>query len=180
MVHCSTSKCRELEWTTNGIGTKPQTVDLETCVFCELIAGKLPISVIDETEDVLALMDIQPVNPGHVLIIPKRRAPSLADLDPTLGGLIFAMGTRCCCPPNLWRSLRGRKLILGRRESGWSGGTPCSPACFPALCRRRLRSDIQSQVFCLTVACRPRWHCQGYPRRNASSTRQQRSCRTGS
>jgi histidine triad (HIT) family protein len=39
-------------------------------------------------------MDIQPVNPGHVLIIPKRHAPYLADLDPALGGHIFAMGMR--------------------------------------------------------------------------------------
>ena len=71
-----------------------RTVDPETCVFCELVAGKLPISVIDETQDVVALMDIQPVNPGHTLIIPKRHAPYLADLDPTLGGHIFAMGMR--------------------------------------------------------------------------------------
>lgn len=70
------------------------TVDLETCIFCELVAGKLAISVIDETEDVLAFMDIQPVNPGHVLIIPKRHAPYLEDLDSTLGGEIFAMGMR--------------------------------------------------------------------------------------
>jgi hypothetical protein len=36
---------------------------LQTCIFCELVAGRLPISVFDETDDVLALMDIQPVNP---------------------------------------------------------------------------------------------------------------------
>jgi histidine triad (HIT) family protein len=70
------------------------TADLETCIFCELVAGKLPMSVIDETEDVLAFMDIQPVNPGHVLIIPKRHAPYLEDLDSRLGGDIFAMGMR--------------------------------------------------------------------------------------
>ena len=69
-------------------------VDLETCVFCELVAGKLPISLIDETEHVLAFLDIQPVNPGHVLIIPKRHAPYLDDLDSRLGGDIFAMGMR--------------------------------------------------------------------------------------
>jgi len=69
-------------------------VDLETCVFCELVAGKRPISVIDQTEDVLAFMDIRPVNPGHVLIIPKRHAPYLADLDAILGGQIFGMGMR--------------------------------------------------------------------------------------
>jgi histidine triad (HIT) family protein len=56
------------------------TVNLEPCAFCELVAGKLPISVVDETENVLALMDIQPVNPGHVLIIPKLHAPYLGKL----------------------------------------------------------------------------------------------------
>jgi histidine triad (HIT) family protein len=73
---------------------KVPTVDLETCIFCELVAGKRPISVIDETEDVLAFMDIRPVNPGHVLIIPKRHALYLEDLDSRLGGDIFAMGMR--------------------------------------------------------------------------------------
>ena len=71
-----------------------RAVDLETCVFCELVAGKRPISVIDEAENVLAFMDIQPVNPGHVLLIPKRHTPYLADLDEILGGQIFAMGMR--------------------------------------------------------------------------------------
>ena len=70
------------------------TVDLETCIFCELVAGKRPISVIDETKHILAFMDIQPVNPGHVLIIPKRHAPYLDDLDSRLGGDIFAIGMR--------------------------------------------------------------------------------------
>jgi len=73
---------------------RKRSVHWETCIFCELVAGKLPISVVDETEDVLALMDIQPVNPGHVLIIPKCHAPYLADLDSALGGHIFAMGMR--------------------------------------------------------------------------------------
>lgn len=71
-----------------------QTVELQTCVFCELVTSKRPISVICETSEVLAFMDIQPVNPGHVLVIPKRHAPYLADLDPTLTGQIFAMGMR--------------------------------------------------------------------------------------
>jgi histidine triad (HIT) family protein len=67
---------------------------LEPCVFCELVARKRPISVIAETKDVLAFMDIRPVNPGHVLIVQKRHAAYLADLDPTVAGHIFAMGMR--------------------------------------------------------------------------------------
>jgi diadenosine tetraphosphate (Ap4A) HIT family hydrolase len=76
------------------MGANVPTVELESCVFCELVAGKQPISVVDETEDVLAFMDIQPVNPGHVLIIPKRHAAYLGDLEPALGGRIFAMSMR--------------------------------------------------------------------------------------
>lgn len=67
---------------------------METCVFCELVAGKRPISVIGETEDVLAFMDIRPVNPGHALVIPKRHAAYLAELDPTLAGHMLAVGMR--------------------------------------------------------------------------------------
>jgi histidine triad (HIT) family protein len=78
----------------NENGAEVRTGDLETCVFCELVAGNRPISVIGETEDVLAFMDIQPVNPGHVVIIPKRHAPYLADLDSRLGGQIFTIGMR--------------------------------------------------------------------------------------
>ena len=80
MAHCSTSRFRRVE--------------LKTCVFCELVAGKRSISVISETADVLTFMDIQPVNPGHALVIPKRHAPYLADLDPELAGQILATGMR--------------------------------------------------------------------------------------
>jgi len=69
-------------------------VELDTCVFCELVARKRPISAIGETEDVLAFMDIQPINPGHALVIPKRHAAYMADLDPALGGHMLAMGMR--------------------------------------------------------------------------------------
>jgi len=86
----SSATCRDADCD----GAKAGRLDLETCVFCELVAGKRPISVIGETEDALAFMDIQPVNPGHVLIIPKRHAAYLGDLEPALGGQIFAIGMR--------------------------------------------------------------------------------------
>jgi diadenosine tetraphosphate (Ap4A) HIT family hydrolase len=67
---------------------------LEDCVFCDLVAGTQPISVVAESPGIIAFMDIQPVNPGHVLVIPKRHATNLADLDEITGGHIFAMGMR--------------------------------------------------------------------------------------
>ena len=87
------------------------TVDLETCVFCELVAGKRPISVIDEKEDVLAFMDIQPVNPGHVLIIPKHHAPYLGDLDSTLGGLDVGWLKRDMAAREIVRALKANLVL---------------------------------------------------------------------
>jgi histidine triad (HIT) family protein len=51
------------------------------CVFCRILAGELPASFVLRGERVAAFMDIQPVNPGHVLVIPTRHAASLAELD---------------------------------------------------------------------------------------------------
>ena len=59
------------------------------CIFCKIVRGEIPSSRVCETDTALAMMDIQPVNPGHVLVIPKAHAAYLADLDAKLGGDIF-------------------------------------------------------------------------------------------
>ena len=64
------------------------------CVFCELIGGQGPGSFVYEDEAVVAFMDIQPVNPGHVLVVPREHASGLADLEPEVGGHLFRVGMR--------------------------------------------------------------------------------------
>ena len=51
------------------------------CIFCDILAGRAPASIVYRDEQCTAFMDIQPVNPGHVLVIPNRHAASLAELD---------------------------------------------------------------------------------------------------
>ena len=43
----------------------------ETCLFCKIVAGDIPAEKVYETDDVLAFLDINPVNAGHTLVIPK-------------------------------------------------------------------------------------------------------------
>ncbi len=50
------------------------------CVFCQIVAGKLPADTMYQDEEVMAFRDIHPVAPTHVLIIPKRHIPSLAQM----------------------------------------------------------------------------------------------------
>jgi len=59
------------------------------CVFCKIIAGQLPSNVIYADDQVVAFLDIRPVNPGHTLVVPRFHAASLAELKPELGGRLF-------------------------------------------------------------------------------------------
>jgi len=51
------------------------------CIFCRIASGELPASVVYEDDYAMAFLEIQPINPGHVLVIPKQHASSLIDLS---------------------------------------------------------------------------------------------------
>ena len=48
------------------------------CTFCDLIHGAAEVSICHEDADAIAFMDIQPVNNGHVLVVPREHYESLA------------------------------------------------------------------------------------------------------
>jgi histidine triad (HIT) family protein len=50
------------------------------CIFCEIVAGKIPSFKIFEDEKVLAFLDINPVSRGHTLVIPKAHAENLWEI----------------------------------------------------------------------------------------------------
>src|SRR5207245_9994838 len=52
------------------------------CIFCKIVHREVPASVVREDASTLAFMDIQPMNPGHVLVIPKAHAAYVEDLPP--------------------------------------------------------------------------------------------------
>lgn len=54
---------------------------IENCVFCKILDGKISVSMIYEDEKVAVFVDIQPVNEGHLLIIPKYHASYMKDVD---------------------------------------------------------------------------------------------------
>ncbi|CAN5220788.1 HIT family protein [soil metagenome] len=65
-----------------------------SCVFCAIVAGTAPASVVYDDERVMAFMDLMPVNPGHLLVVPRRHAIGLSDLDPEDGARMFTVGQR--------------------------------------------------------------------------------------
>ena len=51
------------------------------CLFCKIIAGKIPCHRVLETDRALAFLDIGPLSPGHTLVIPKEPAATLDQLS---------------------------------------------------------------------------------------------------
>jgi histidine triad (HIT) family protein len=64
------------------------------CVFCAIGAGDVAASIVAEDAQAFVLMDIAPITPGHALVVPRRHAAGLADLDEAAGRDVFALGMR--------------------------------------------------------------------------------------
>jgi histidine triad (HIT) family protein len=51
------------------------------CLFCKIVAGEIPSERVDEDERTVAFMDINPATRGHALVIPRRHAANLLEID---------------------------------------------------------------------------------------------------
>ena len=51
------------------------------CIFCKIVAGELPATIVDEDERTIAFMDIAPATRGHALVIPRTHTPDLRSVD---------------------------------------------------------------------------------------------------
>lgn len=65
-----------------------------SCAFCAIIDERAPASVVYEDGDVIAFMDINPITPGHLLVVPRSHLPALTDLPDSLGGHLFNVAQR--------------------------------------------------------------------------------------
>ncbi|HYP39731.1 MAG TPA: HIT family protein [Chloroflexia bacterium] len=64
------------------------------CVFCDIIERRVPASIVYEDEVFMAFMTIEPVNPGHVLVIPKEHVAVMSDMDEDTGMHLFKITLR--------------------------------------------------------------------------------------
>jgi histidine triad (HIT) family protein len=63
----------------------------EDCIFCKIVAGEVPGIKIYEDDIALAIMDIMPINKGHLLVIPKEHFGTITEIDPDLYGHLNAV-----------------------------------------------------------------------------------------
>ena len=64
------------------------------CVFCKILAGESEVSLVYRDETCAAFMDTQPINPGHLLVVPLRHSAYLSELRQEEGVQIFRVAQR--------------------------------------------------------------------------------------
>jgi histidine triad (HIT) family protein len=69
-------------------------VTQNACIFCDIVRGDAPATVVYADDQAMAFMDIRPVNPGHLLVVPRAHATYLADLASETGGRLFRVGMK--------------------------------------------------------------------------------------
>ena len=67
---------------------------MEHCVFCNIVKDNSKASIVYADEKALAFMDIQPVNPGHTLVVPRSHISRLSQLDENTGVHMFKVAMR--------------------------------------------------------------------------------------
>lgn len=112
-----------------------------SCLFCKIVAGEIPAKKVHEDGDLVAIEDINPQAPLHVLVIPKRHISTLNDLQSGDDGLVGAMVRRAAaiakdrgvdsggyrtvfnCNSDAGQTVFHIHLhVLGGRRQGWPPG----------------------------------------------------------
>jgi len=89
------------------------------CVFCAIVAGTSPSFRIAESDRALAFLDINPATEGHTLVIPKRHAVDIWDLDPEDGRAVWSLGQDVAAQLRDRLHPEGMTLFQANAAAGW-------------------------------------------------------------
>ncbi len=66
----------------------------ENCIFCKIIAGEIPSATVYEDEDFKAILDVNPAARGHVIILPKKHADNIFELEEKDAAKVFPVAKK--------------------------------------------------------------------------------------
>ena len=67
---------------------------MEDCIFCDIAGGRAPASVVYRGDRVMSFLDINPINPGHLIVIPRRHVALLNEIPEGLAAEVFTVASR--------------------------------------------------------------------------------------
>ncbi|HVT39496.1 MAG TPA: HIT domain-containing protein, partial [Gemmatimonadaceae bacterium] len=89
----------------------------EHCLFCRIVSGEVPATIVATSERCIAFRDIGPQAPTHVLVIPRAHIPSLNDLtDHSLAADMIALGAQVATAEGI--AGPGYRLVINTNAHG--------------------------------------------------------------
>ncbi len=89
------------------------------CIFCQIVAGKVPGSIIYQDEEVIVFRDINPQSPVHLLVTPKKHIHSLvqvSEAEASLMGHMVVVANRLAKQEDIFES--GYRLVINCGKNG--------------------------------------------------------------
>ena len=94
-------------------------MDEPDCIFCKIVAGELPASIVDEDECTISFMDINPATRGHALAIPREHTTDLLSIDPSELAAVAAAAQRLASRAKQNLGADGVSLINSCGAAAW-------------------------------------------------------------
>lgn len=69
------------------------------CVFCKIVAGEAPATITDVFDDAIVIVPLNPVTPGHLLVIPKTHVRDFADNPRVTADVMYRAAYIGCAYP---------------------------------------------------------------------------------
>ena len=120
MAEVSGEQRKELEEKLKGM-SKEEIQDMikQQCIFCKIIGGEIPSYKIYEDERVLAFLDIQPVNKGHVLVVPKEHHSLITQMPDDLTAHLFVVAKKIA--PIVFEMMNATGILIVQRNGDSAG-----------------------------------------------------------
>ncbi len=83
---------------------------MNDCIFCKIVAGEIPAVQVYEDNLFLAFLDREPVNPGHLVVIPKAHVDDVFDINEPMYAELFACAKKIA--PQLKKAMESRRVGL--------------------------------------------------------------------
>jgi histidine triad (HIT) family protein len=89
------------------------------CIFCKIVAGELPATIVDEDDRTVAFMDISPATRGHALVIPRQHAADLHEIGAEDLEAVAVMAQRVAAKARDRLGADGVNLLNSTGRSAW-------------------------------------------------------------
>lgn len=92
---------------------------MDNCIFCKIIDGSIPSTVVYEDADFKAIMDISPAAKGHVLVLPKKHCADILSIDPDVASKALLIASKIANAQKKAFNCDGINLLQNSGEAAW-------------------------------------------------------------